>query len=82
MTSRETKLDKIWEKGAKVGGKSAQLYRRDEEGRIIYKHSYGKTSSMGWEVHHKRPRSKGGTDSTRNLIPLHCRSHRGKSGRY
>lgn len=82
MAGQDTKLDKIWGKGTKVRGKSAHLYRRDEEGRVLYKHSYGKASSMGWEVHHKKPRSKGGTDSIRNLIPLHWRSHRGKLGRH
>lgn len=79
MAGSDTKFNKIWEKGRNVRGKSTNLYKRDEEGRVIYKPSYGKTSSMGWEVHHKKPRSKGGTDNIRNLIPLHWTSHRRRS---
>ena len=50
MAHSDDKLDKIWEKGAKVRGKKADLYRKDSEGKIIYKPSYGKSSNMGWEV--------------------------------
>ena len=82
MAHSDDKLDKIWEKGAKVRGKKADLYRKDSEGKIIYKPSYGKPSNMGWEVDHKKPRSKGGTDNIRNLVPKHWKSNRAKSDRY
>jgi len=82
MAHSDDKLDKIWEKGAKVRDKKADLYRKDSEGKIIYKPSYGKSSNMGWEVDHKRPRSKGGTDNIRNLVPKHWKSNRAKSDKY
>lgn len=43
------------------------LYRKDPYGNVMYKPSYGTQSSMGWEVDHKHPVSKGGTDCDRNL---------------
>ncbi len=82
MAHSDDKLDRIWEKGAKVRGKKADLYRKDSEGKIIYKPSYGKSSKMGWEVDHKKPRSKGGTDNIRNLVPKHWKSNRAKSDKY
>jgi 5-methylcytosine-specific restriction endonuclease McrA len=82
MAQPGKKLDRIWEKGTKVGGKNSDLYRKDPDGKVIYKPSYGKTSSMGWEVDHKKPRSKGGTDNIRNLVPRHWESNREKSGKY
>lgn len=82
MAHSDKKLDKVWGKGAKVRGKSSGLYRKDSAGKIIYKPSYGKTSDMGWEVDHKRPRSKGGSDNIRNLIPKHWKTNRRKSDRY
>ncbi len=82
MARSDERLNKIWEKGAKVRGKKSDLYRKDTKGRIIYKHSYGKTSNMGWEVDHKKPRAKGGSDNIRNLVPKHWKSNRAKSDRY
>ncbi len=82
MAHSDKKLDKVWGKGTKVRGKSSGLYRKDSAGKIIYKPSYGKTSNMGWEVDHKRPRSKGGSDNIRNLIPKHWKTNRKKSDRY
>ena len=82
MAHSDDKLDKIWEKGDKVRGKNSNLYRKDSEGKTIYKSSYGKTSNMGWEVDHKKPRSKEGTDSIRNLVPKHWKSNRSKSDKY
>ena len=44
------------------------LYRKDDYGNVMYKSSYGKQSDIGWEVDHRHPISKGGTDSYRNAI--------------
>lgn len=82
MALSDDKLDRIWDKGKKIRGKKSELYRKDSDGEIIYKPSYGKTSNMGWEVDHKRPRSKGGSDNIRNLVPKHWKSNRTKSDRY
>ncbi len=37
---------------------------------MIYRRSYGKDSKMGWEVDHKKPVDKDGSDNLRNLQPL------------
>ena len=75
VTNFDKKLDKVWGKAATVPGKSPKLYRKDVHGNVIYKPSYGKKSSMGWEVDHKNPRSKGGTDNVRNLDTVHWKGH-------
>lgn len=82
MGSFDGKLDRIWEKGSKVRGKDPNRYRKDSDGMIIYKPSYGKTSGMGWEVDHKRPRAKGGSDNIRNLVPKNWKTNRSKSDKY
>lgn len=82
MAHSDDKLDKIWDKGGKIRRKDSNLYRKDSKGKTIYKPSYGKTSNMGWEVDHKRPRSKGGSDNIRNLVPKHWKSNRRKSDKY
>jgi 5-methylcytosine-specific restriction endonuclease McrA len=82
MPHSDDKLNKIWDKGTKVRGKNPDLYRKDSAGKKIYKPSYGKTSAMGWEVDHKKPRAKGGTDNIRNLVPKHWTLNRRKSDKY
>ena len=49
---------------------------------MIYKPSYGKQSEMGWELDHKFPKSKGGTDSSRNLQAVQWEENRKKSDTY
>ena len=75
-------IDKVWEKGEIVPGEHPDLYRRDVTGRIIFWRSYGMDSRMGWEIDHKRPIAKGGTDSLRNLQPLQTRQNRKKGDQY
>jgi 5-methylcytosine-specific restriction endonuclease McrA len=75
-------VDKVWEKGEPVPGKEPDLYRLDSTGNIIYKPSYGKNSPMGWEIDHRKPIAKGGTDHLRNLQPLQTRQNRKKSDQY
>ena len=48
----------------------------------MYKPSYGKQSDMGWEVDHRHPISKGGTDSSRNLQAVQWEENRKKSDTY
>ena len=64
------RIDEVWEKAKKIPSKDPGLYRRDPRGNEIYKPSYGKNSEKGWEVDHKKPADKGGTDNLRNLQPL------------
>ncbi|WP_462137988.1 HNH endonuclease [Candidatus Mycalebacterium sp.] len=69
---------KVWSKAKKIKGKNPKLYRKDSYGKTIYKSSYGKSSSMGWEVDHIKPKSKGGSSKTRNLQALNTPTNRGK----
>ena len=76
------RVDEVWEKGKRIPGKDPNLYRRDEADNVLYKPSYGKNSDMGWEVDHKKPVDKGGTDNLRNLQPLQKDENREKSNKY
>jgi len=45
----------VFTKGKKIKDHDPDYYRRDIYGNIIYYHSYGKSSKMGWEVDHIVP---------------------------
>lgn len=74
--------ERVWEKAKVIRGENSDLYRLDPAGNTIYKPSYGKNSPMGWEIDHKNPVSKGGTDNLRNLQPLQTEENRKKSDQY
>jgi hypothetical protein len=63
-------VDAVWEKGHRIRGKDPKLYQRDDCGNLIYKPSYGSETAMGWEIDHRKPLAKGGTDHGNNLRPL------------
>lgn len=75
-------IEEAWENAHKIRGKNSELYRKDDYGNIMYKPSYGKQSSMGWEVDHIHPKAKGGTDSQRNLQAVQWEENRKKSDTY
>ena len=77
MASKEI-IDNVWEKAKPIRGKNPDAWRRDEEGNKIRRHSYGTTGEYGWEIDHKNPVSKGGSDDPRNLRPLHWEENREK----
>ena len=82
MGHYSTKKDKVWDKGQTIRGRDSNLYRKDSEGNVMYKHSYGKASSMGWEIDHSKPVSKGGTDHLNNLKPMNTSRNRSKGSKY
>lgn len=63
-------VQRVWEKGRTIFFRDPDLYRKDVCGNVLYWHSYGRESDMGWEVDHKKPVTKGGTDHLNNLQPL------------
>ena len=65
-----------WKQGQKVRGKDADVYRRDESGNELYKPSYGKNGEKSWEIDHRNPVAKGGTDHRRNLRILQSDENR------
>ena len=78
MVSEKTK-QQVWDKAKSIRGKNPETWRRDNQGNKIRKGSYGTRGEYGWEVDHKRPKSKGGSDSPKNLQPLHWEANREKS---
>jgi 5-methylcytosine-specific restriction endonuclease McrA len=72
-------IDKVWQKGVPIRGNDPDVWRKDTEGNRIRKGSYGTEGEYGWEIDHKIPVSKGGSDNLRNLQPLHTEENRAKS---
>lgn len=81
MAERRTlkQLRQIWEKGNTVRGRDPDVWRNDAEGNRMRRGSYGTQGKYGWEVDHKYPQSKGGSDNLKNLRPLHWEENREKS---
>lgn len=80
--ANQKQIDNAWNNATKIRGKNPNLYRKDDYGNPIYKLSYGKTSDMGWELDHKYPKSKGGSDSSKNLQAVQWEENRKKSDTY
>jgi len=70
-----------WEQASKIRGENPNLWRRDEMGNPIYKPSYGMGGEVGWEIDHRNPVSRGGTDHKRNLRALHTETNERHRGR-
>ncbi|MCL2606076.1 MAG: HNH endonuclease [Coriobacteriia bacterium] len=81
MTSRK-KVDGAWEKAKPIRGQNPDVYRRDNAGNKIRKASYGTLGDYGWELDHKKPVSKGGSDKPQNIQPLHWKENRRKGNKY
>ena len=71
-------IEDNWEKADPIRGRDPDVWRRDEEGNIIRWGSYGTVGEYGWEIDHRNPVAKGGTDSPRNLRALHWQENREK----
>lgn len=76
------KIEEAWNNAHKIRGKNPEVYRRDDYGNVMYKPSYGRQSEMGWEIDHKHPISKGGTDIPNNLHAVQWKENRKKSDKY
>ena len=79
---RKKDVENTWEKAKTIRGRNPDAWRRDVRGKIIRKGSYGTQGEYGWEVDHIKPKSKGGSDTTRNLRALHWKENLKKSDKY
>ena len=78
----ENQKQRVWDNAKKIRGKNPNLWRRDQYDNIIYKPSYGMCGDFGWQIDHKRPTSKGGSDSLRNLQAINTNEHDKKGKKY
>lgn len=76
---RNDRAQQDWNIARPIRGKNPNLFRRDSLGNVIYKPAYGMNSSIGWEIDHIFPKSKGGSDSRKNLQALQTKANRQKS---
>ncbi len=75
-------IEAAWERATTVRGEDPDVWRRDEQGNLIRWGSYGTEGKYGWEVDHRFPVSKGGSDDGRNLRALQTEANRKKSDKY
>ena len=71
-----------WQNTQRIRGKNPNLFRKDAFGNEIYKPAYGTQGTKGWEIDHSNPRSRGGTNSSRNLQAMQTRANRSKGNKY
>jgi len=71
-----------WGKARAIPGISANILRKDTYGNKIRKQSYGTHGEYGWQVDHKNPRARGGSESLRNKQALHWRENLSKGAKY
>lgn len=77
MVSKKDR-EAAWNRASKIRGKNPETWRRDELGNPMRHGSYGTDGEFGWEIDHRNPQSKGGTDHGRNLRALNTDANREK----
>jgi len=75
-------INYAWGKATTLRNRNPAVWRRDEFGNLIKAGSYGTCGEFGWEIDHRKPRAKGGTDHLRNIRALHHETNREKSDIY
>jgi 5-methylcytosine-specific restriction endonuclease McrA len=72
-------IEAAWERLPTIRGKDPDKVRRDETGKEILKSAYGTTKKGNWQIDHRNPLSRGGSDDARNLRALNTKSNQRKS---
>ncbi len=75
----------VWNKATSIPNMDSAMWRQDPTGAWICWDNFGDTSSdfgFGWEVDHKKPQAKGGSDNLANLEALQWRNNRTKGDDY
>lgn len=75
-------INTIWKKATIVPNNDPAVWRKDIAGAWIKRSEYGKKTKYGWEIDHKKPVAKGGTDNNTNLRPLHWENNESKNDDY
>ena len=75
-------IEETWDKADTIRGKNPDVWRKDQYGNKIRSASYGTEGEYGWEIDHKKPIEKGGTDSPKNLQALQWEENREKGDQY
>ncbi len=71
----ETLKTMVWQHAQPVQGEDPALFRRDPYGNIMYRHSYRKVSTMGWNIDHIIPRRDGGATVLENLQAMNTQQN-------
>jgi 5-methylcytosine-specific restriction endonuclease McrA len=75
------KTEEVFQRAKKIRGMDSEKYRQDDCGNVLFKHSYGKHTPMGWEKDHIIPKSLGGSDKVENLRVLKTKTNRSRGNR-
>lgn len=81
MATKKQK-EHAWDIANKIKGKNPDMYRKDPYGNEIYKTSYGKKGEKSWEIDHKNPINKDGTENLRNIQAIQWKENRRKKDKY
>ena len=81
MVSKK-QINEVWDKAKTIRGGNPDVWRKDKHDNKIRFGSYGTQGEYGWEIDHKNPKAKGGTNNSQNLQPLHWEENREKSIKY
>lgn len=82
MAVKKSDVEWAWEKAETISDQDPDLYRQDELGNELYKPSYGKHGEKSWEIDHRRPVNRGGTDHRKNLRILQTEANAEKGDKY
>jgi 5-methylcytosine-specific restriction endonuclease McrA len=79
IMATKKEIQDAWEEARTIRGKDPKVWRKDKYGNKIRRGSYGTVGDYGWELDHKFPKSKGGSNKDKNMQPLHWEENRKKS---
>jgi hypothetical protein len=82
MVITQQLIEAVWNKALSVPGYNPEVWRQDFAKAWINKNAYGTTGPYGWEIDHRIPLSKKGSDDLSNLFPCQWENNRSKGDDY